>query len=135
MPTFRLDANAFRSTVNRFADRNARATAKEVERLAKRYAPVETGRLRASIRTERKWTLRGPGYTVGSPLDYAWYVEDGTRPHDIRPKQAAALRFTVGGRVVFAKLVHHPGTKPVKFLARATREAAIRNGYNVRITE
>lgn len=48
-------------------------------------------------------------------------VLDGTRPHLIRPRRARALRFTVGGDVVFSKLVRHPGTRPNNFLARALR--------------
>ncbi|MDH6489676.1 hypothetical protein [Streptomyces sp. SAI-127] len=55
-------------------------------------------------------------------------VLDGTRPHIIRPRRAkgrnnrpAALRFEVGGDVVFAKLVRHPGTRPNPFLQRALR--------------
>lgn len=34
-----------------------------------------------------------------------------TPPHDIYPKKADALHFVVGGREVFAKVVHHPGSK------------------------
>ncbi len=51
------------------------------------------------------------------------YVISGTRPHIIRPVRAQALRFTVGGRVVFAKIVHHPGTRANNFLLQALREA------------
>lgn len=50
------------------------------------------------------------------------FVLDGTRPHIIRPRRARALRFEAGGRVVFSKLVHHPGTRPNDFFARALRE-------------
>ena len=39
-------------------------------------------------------------------------LEYGSRPHTIRPVDARALRFDAGGRIVFTKLVHHPGTKP-----------------------
>ncbi|WP_326768677.1 hypothetical protein OG978_32805 [Streptomyces sp. NBC_01591] len=52
------------------------------------------------------------------------YVLDGTRPHIIRPRRAQALRFQVGGRVVFAAYARHPGTRPNNFLARALREGA-----------
>ncbi|WP_234467785.1 hypothetical protein [Streptomyces sp. MBT62] len=48
-------------------------------------------------------------------------VLDGTRPHIIRPRRARALRFEVGGEVVFAGKVRHPGTRPNDFLARALR--------------
>ncbi|MCX5326277.1 hypothetical protein [Streptomyces sp. NBC_00120] len=50
------------------------------------------------------------------------YVLDGTRPHIIRPRRKKALRFDVGGRTVFAKVVHHPGTKPNDFLGKALRQ-------------
>jgi hypothetical protein len=49
------------------------------------------------------------------------FVLDGTRPHIIRPRNARALRFDVGGRTVHAKIVHHPGTR-ANFLARALIE-------------
>lgn len=36
----------------------------------------------------------------------------GTTPaHDIVPKKAEALAFMAGGKQVFAKVVHHPGSK------------------------
>jgi len=57
------------------------------------------------------------------------YLEFGTRPHTITPKAAQALRFAAspggarltgspraGAPVVFAKVVHHPGTKPYPFM-------------------
>ncbi len=42
---------------------------------------------------------------------YGWFVREGTRPHIIRPRNKKALKFEVGGEVIFATLVHHPGTK------------------------
>lgn len=47
---------------------------------------------------------------------YGLYVHDGTDPHDIRPtKPGGVLAFQVGGETVFARAVHHPGTRPVRF--------------------
>lgn len=43
---------------------------------------------------------------------YGWFVREGTAPHIIRPRKARALRFEIEGEVVFAMIVHHPGTKP-----------------------
>ena len=63
---------------------------------------------------------------------YAPMVNDGTRPHIIRPKRAQALRFRVGGRVVYARVVRHPGTKARPFLDRALREVAAVSGYSFR---
>lgn len=94
---------------------------------------MTTGRLRASIRIEarRTLTLRSV-YTIGSDVEYAQMVHDGTRPHIIRPKRAKALRFRIGGRIVYAKVVHHPGTKARPFLDRAMREIAGGKGYDIR---
>lgn len=96
--------------------------------------PVDTGRLRASIRMDppRLFSLR-PSVRVGSDVFYAPYVNDGTRPHVIRPKRARALRFVVGGQVVFARVVQHPGTKANPFLTRALREVARPRGYDVTV--
>lgn len=96
-------------------------------------APVRTGRLRSSIRAEppRIFSLRGV-CKVGSDLEYAGFVNDGTAPHDIRPRSKQVLKFTVGGRTVFAKVVHHPGTRANPFLDRALREVAAQRGYRFR---
>jgi hypothetical protein len=52
------------------------------------------------------------------------FVHNGTRKHIIRPKRAGGwLRFEVGGRVVFAREVAHPGNKANPFLANALRDA------------
>ncbi len=42
---------------------------------------------------------------------YGLYVREGTKPHEIRPKNKRALRFMMDDRVVFALRVKHPGTK------------------------
>jgi hypothetical protein len=99
---------------------------------AKVLAPVDTGRLRASIRVERRSTfgLR-QRWTVGSDVEYAPMVNDGTRPHIIRPKRAKALRFKVGGKTVFARIVHHPGTRARPFLDRALADVARARGYSI----
>lgn len=121
------------------------AAARQVVNRAKVLAPVDTGRLRASIRVERRrtFTLRSV-WTVGSDLEYAEYVHDGTPPHVIRPKRAhtlrrssrgvvkPALRFMVGGRIVFAKVVNHPGTRAQPFLDRALQDVAIQRGFDFR---
>ena len=44
---------------------------------------------------------------IWSTADYYRYVDEGTRPHVIE----GLLRFVINGAVVFARDVHHPGTK------------------------
>lgn len=46
-------------------------------------------------------------------------VHNGSRAHLIRPRSKRYLRFEVGGRVVYAKLVRHPGYKGNPFLRDA----------------
>ncbi len=65
----------------------------------------------------------GPSAVITVRHHAVGFVINGTRPHQIRPVRAQALRFTVGGRVVFAKLVNHPGTQPNDFLNKALPEA------------
>ena len=49
-----------------------------VEASAKALAPVDSGELRDKIDHNVKNTTNGPTATIGSPLDYAIYVEYGT---------------------------------------------------------
>lgn len=95
-----------------------------------------------TARTIRMTSLTGTSVKVTVGGAGLW-LETGTRPHEIRPKHAKALRFasggvskTLGGRVrtpvlrrmgnaaySFAKVVHHPGTKPYPFLIPAAKAA------------
>lgn len=133
VPRVRLDRAALSRTIRGASRNELDESARRVLNRAKVLAPVDTGRLRASIRIEsrRTFTLRTV-YTIGSDVFYAPYVNDGTRPHLIRPKTKQALKFTIGGRTVFAKVVHHPGTRANPFLDRALREVAAARGYTFR---
>lgn len=84
-------------------------------REAQRLTPIRTGKTRASWFAE----TRGSTIRIGSRSPIAVYLNNGTRPHIIRPLGKKALRFYVGGKAVFAKLVHHPGTKGQRMLQRA----------------
>lgn len=50
----------------------------------------------------------------------ASFLEEGTRPHTIEPRDKEALRWWDGGEH-FAKRVEHPGTRPYFFM----RDAAV----------
>lgn len=113
--------------------RELREASRQVVNRARILAPVRTGRLRSSIRADppRLFTLR-PSVKVGSDLEYAEWVHDGTRPHRIEARNKKALRFRMGGRIVIVKAVDHPGTRPRPFLDRALREVARSRGYSFR---
>lgn len=74
---------------------------------------IRSGKLLSSIHNEMVESadsLYGRVYSTGVP--YARIHEYGgtTSPHDIFPRNAKALRFLMGGRVVFSRHVHHPGS-------------------------
>jgi len=87
--------------------------------------PVDTGRLRAGNTGEvdAPTAFRCEGRMVNATA-YALDVHQGTGPHRIEPKNAQVLRFEVGGEVVFAAYVNHPGTAPRPFLAEGAALAA-----------
>lgn len=89
---------------------------------------------------------------VESDVHYASYLDAGTAPHEIKPLdyhwgdnryshptsrvtgrraenvtagagRGSFLRFMVGGRVVFARMVHHPGTRGDAYMGRAYLKA------------
>lgn len=81
--------------------------------------PVDTGKLRSSLNI----TVEANRVTIGpdpARAPYGIYVELGTRPHEIKPKvEGGVLVFMIGGKKVFARLVHHPGTKPQPYIEPA----------------
>lgn len=100
-----------------FSDKFLRKSGERLAEVMREKAPVRTGRLRQSITTR----IETGKVTVGPTASYAPYVEYGTKPHIIRPVHAKALAFEVGGSLVFAKLVHHPGFAG-RFFARGAYE-------------
>lgn len=95
--------------------------------------PVDTGRLRASgqMRVGRFGSeVRGE---VEYDAHYARVVHDGTAPHVITPRTRSALRFTVGGRVVYARRVFHPGTRGRPYLTTALDDVAGSENFRVSI--
>lgn len=64
-----------------------------------------------------------PTMQVGSDDPIALWHHEGTQPHIIRAKNAPMLVFYWArvGRTVAFKQVHHPGTKPNRFLINALK--------------
>lgn len=90
-----------------------------------RRSPYRTGRLRRSIthtvtRTASGRNVVRVALSVTAP--YAEPVIRGSRPHVIVPHRAKLLSWTgPGGRRVFARKVHHPGTRPNDFVTEARK--------------
>ncbi|XVV34944.1 hypothetical protein ACQPXT_13245 [Streptomyces sp. CA-100214] len=117
----RLNQNALR----RLLRSRTRAARRKMEQRTERTANIARDLAPGTMGDFVGWRVEeGPGGLQGViTCDHpaVRYVLDGTRPHLIRPRRAKALRFEVGGRVVFAKLVRHPGTEANNFLAEALR--------------
>ena len=103
-------------------DKALPAIARRMQNELMLVAPVSTGRLKNSIKV--KSTTEG---IIIAMVDYAKFVEFGTLPHIIKPKSKKALKFEIGKKarlegtkkgkdIVFAKEVHHPGTRPNPFI-------------------
>lgn len=118
-------------------------------REAKLMVPRKTGNLGRSIRLTRYTTTEA---LVTAGANYAAYVELGTKPHEITPRAKKALRWaaTAAGRrltgsprvaaqrgqlggVVFAKRVHHPGTKAQPYLFPGAVKAIEKSGLATEI--
>jgi HK97 gp10 family phage protein len=92
-----------------------------VQRDAKINAPVDTGRLRASITPEVRVQGRTVQGVVGSNVIYAPFVELGTRPHWPPPGALAtwAARHGFSSEFLVRRAIGLRGTKAVKYLERA----------------
>jgi phage gpG-like protein len=92
-----------------------------VEGRAKKRAPVDTGRYRASIKTEVEPLVA----YVGSNLKYAPFIEYGTRPHwpPLSAMQPWARRHGFpsgrGGAFLVARRIAQRGTKALMVLHSA----------------
>ena len=93
-----------------------RKRAIKLQALAKRQVGVKTGTLRKSIHYRVVRDGKGLVATVGSNNRIALMHHNGTKPHIIKPRYAQTLRFYSHGRIVYSKLVFHPGTKPNRYL-------------------
>ena len=115
--------------------------AMKLVRDVKETTPAKTGLARRSFFMKPVGEM---AVMVYNKLPYAKYLEEGTKPHDIYPKNkkalawpgmkggfgvqtsrstnkmtGKALKSPVKGYVVFARHVHHPGTKALDMIKNA----------------
>jgi hypothetical protein len=97
-------------------------------------APVDTGFLRAQhSMTVKTLRTRVKGEVVNR-AKYAAAVHDGSKAHIIRARKKKALRFEVGGKVVFARSVRHPGSRGRPWLADAAERVSATAGFRFQRT-
>ena len=114
-----MDTSKWDHTVEQFPNVISKAlqyVALDVDANVGKEAPKITGRLAGSWMAH---ILNPMTWVINSNVKYRWWVNDGTKPHEIRPVNAQALHFKVGGDEVFCKVVHHPGTKANPYIQRA----------------
>jgi hypothetical protein len=100
-----------------------------VANLAKKYAPVNTGRLRASISAKLVKFGGNLAVLVGTNVSYAGYQHEGTgiygpRGTPIVPVKSKYLRFKPKGSTQFVYAKEVRGSMPTFFLKRALPAAA-----------
>ncbi len=103
--------------------RHLRKIGLEILTGARAMVGVRTGNLRRSLHMRQGLRGRVQYVAVGSNLRYAEAHHEGTRPHRIDPRGGRVMRFNVGGTVVYARRIDHPGTKPRKYLTIPMRRA------------
>ena len=108
-----------------------------VQRDAKVNAPVDTGRLRASITPEVRSTGKSVQGVVGSNVAYAAAVEFGSRPNwvPISALNRCARRKGINAYAV-QRAIAKRGTKPREYLTKALldNEAAIKSKIENAVT-
>jgi hypothetical protein len=111
--------NGRQSGIARALARKALATESAAKQIATAEGLVDTGRYRSSIAWRLGEDALGLYAEIGSAVRYSGFLEKGTRPHVIRPRQKKALFWKGADHPV--RLVHHPGTRPYHVLKRALR--------------
>ena len=87
-----------------------------LERNIKIECPVKSGNLKSS---HSLVFIDENNLAVGTAVEYAPIVNFGSVAHIIRPKEAKALAFKNNkGKLIYRKLVRHPGTQPNPYFER-----------------
>lgn len=86
------------------------------QRLNEAPRRIDTGRLRNSIQLQEVPKRGVISVRVGTNVDYALVIHNGSRPHIILPRNASVLSWVGPTGRVFATRVNHPGFPANPFL-------------------
>lgn len=127
--------------VGRFINRYSREVAVEAQALAAARLHRRTGRYAGGFKVKVDRGAPGEGFkfTISNnvtglnprrPYSYAGVIEHGSRPHVIRPRDPNGfLMFTINGKKIVTREVHHPGTRPRHILRDAELLVRRRHGF------
>lgn len=124
MLTFNLDAfNPPLADVHRVMNNprgplvpHMRRIGRRIVMAAKAQVGKDTGELARSIHYNINRFGGLPEVWIGTYNSIGYLHHEGTRPHAISARNRTYLRYSAKGRVVYARTVMHPGTKPNRFL-------------------
>lgn len=125
-PHLRLDNKALDSFLNSPTGpvgRHMRRIGLQILIGARAMVGRDTHRLAESLTMRHERTARSQFVKVGSDVNYALVHHEGASPHVIEPGPGRIVRFSSGGRVVYAKRVEHPGFRGRKYLTVPMRRA------------
>lgn len=122
-----------KASLRRRARRTHERAVAEMKRNLTRDANRDTGAMANSVTTSPtagldRLVARVTVPDTGTPRqsDKARWTDAGTAAHIIRPRRARALRFQSGNRVVFARVVHHPGYRGSQWWSKNIRQWSAR---------
>ena len=126
----RLGEQYAKVRVGGLVNRTLRQLYRLLEPILKEETPVRTGRLRASTRGQILYdgvnqvlSVRQGAQTKGGAF-YGRFVREGTELHIIRPRrEGGVLAFEIGGELIFARKVKHPGTRANPYHMRTLERA------------
>lgn len=107
------------AVARRLAERSSVAA---ITKITFRVAAIARTTAPGSMKDQIRVTVSPRGGGLGiimSDHPATTFVLHGTRPHVIVARRKKMLKFQISGRDVFARMVHHPGTKPNDFLHKA----------------
>lgn len=120
-----VDSSGLRKQVADYAREVVRVAGEEIARATEEdYGmPERTGALRQSRHLEYSDDGRTFTCDFGYDAEYASYMDEGTRPHEIRGNPLLAFDWPAAGRFMVLPIVHHPGTIAYDFFGKRLPDA------------
>lgn len=120
MADFRIDKreidftkDAFKNLkkdLNKFNSNLTKSASSKILKLLRHETPKDTGE------TSTEWRIKTQGDNgfelTNGRGGIIKFLMDGVNPHKIEPKNKSVLVAKIGGSIIFAKFVNHPGYEP-----------------------